>query len=196
MLLACPYAEDAFLVASHHGLALPVLAGAADRQEGCRHTGFPADFSPANSHMAQHSPSYPSSPMVQSDYRTASRMSAGKVSEEIAQHQQLSTPDQQHATPHVQEGVSTAPERAVATPGRVQAERRTLLYFQLEGQPETRALVALDALPKTSAAVGLATFHLITSVPSQPLNCTLGAASILRHACAAKCILLTANDVQ
>lgn len=172
-LLALRCAEDAFLVASHHGLALPVLAGAADRQEGCRHTGSPADFSAANPQMAQHSPLYRSSTTGQID-ATAEKVSAGTV-----QHQQLSTPDQQllsralqHTVPQLEEGVSTAPERTVGTPGRVQSERRPLLYFQLEGRPETRALVALDALPKTSAAVGLTIAHLIRAVPFQSPGCT------------------------
>jgi hypothetical protein len=162
----CVHADDAVLVASRNGLPLPVLAGAPHHHQGCRYTGSPAEFSTCPVPAASQTCPTGTAARHRSNSRNMSHMSAPHESAVLPtaghdkpgnQLQQESGTDEnrlvQKPLPIATLGMTAETGDTMGTPGRVQAQMRSLLYFQLEGQPETRAIVTLDAVPSSSTSV-------------------------------------------
>ncbi len=149
-------AADALRVRPQQGLALPVLAGAAERQEGWRYARCPADFAAAPSPQQQ-----PSAFAMRSATAQPSAHQKGPSERPGEQLQQQSSPEDQQ--------ISQAPQRQPSGQRSdegsagcgdddggvtiVVAQRRPLLYFQLDGHNQPCGPVSLDALSSASQTV-------------------------------------------
>lgn len=141
------FAADAFKVPPGQGLALPVLAGAADRQDGCRYAGCPAEFTVM---PPTPQPQSPFAQTVQQAKPPLQQQHPDATSASGEQLQQQSSPEQQQVSEALQRSMSGG---GSGDSSEVVMQRRPLLYFHLDGHDQPCGPVSLDALSSASQTV-------------------------------------------